>query len=724
MKNNGLNGNAAFDWIVGGIRDIPQFFAKPLHVINDYRPSDLRPDIIAGLNVAVVLVPQAIAYALIAGLPPYMGLYAAVVASIVGSLWGSSYHLQTGPTNAVSLLMFYSLLSVAETGSYEFIVAAGLMAVMVGVIQVLVGIAHMGVLVNFVSDSVITGFTAGAGILIAVSQLPHLLRTPVEYVPGVYRILVQIGEGSAGIHPPSVVLGFVTLAVMIGVGTIKPGMPITFIGMVVSALVVVIFGLEKQNVIVLGELPRQFPPIANIPILDLELIGKLSTGALAVAAIGLVEAISISRSVAADSGQRIDSNQEFVGQGLSNVFAGLFSGYSCSGSFTRTVVNYSSGGRTAMSGVYAGVWVLVAIMIFGQFASYLPRAGLACVLMVTAWRMVNRVEISRIFRSSNGDTIIMIVTFMATLFLPLEFAVLAGMLVSFAQYLVQSATPRVWPVVPDDNFRYFLPEEERSACPQLGMIAIEGSLYFGAVHHVENAIRLNSRQHPDQYLLLLRLHLVDKCDVSGIHMLEAVVKRYRDRNGDVYVVGARPQVVDMMEASGFIEYIGRENLLSRENAVSHLFHNILEKNICRYHCNVRVFAECQPMIKSSDISDSTTGIELKQHQVDYCSAEELQRVIGTESGQALIFDVREKDEYKRIHIPGASNLPITYLMKGIEGVAKESSVYLVCRSGRRSLRAADMMKTLGYKNVKVLGGGMLGWEAVGYKIVFRTEGSI
>ena len=142
MKNgNALNGNVAFDWIVGGIRDIPQFFARPIHVINDYRPSDLRPDIVAGLNVAVVLTPQAIAYALIAGLPPYMGLYAAVVASIVGSLWGSSYHLQTGPTNAVSLIMFYSLLTVAETGSNEFIVAAGLMAVMVGIIQILVGVA-------------------------------------------------------------------------------------------------------------------------------------------------------------------------------------------------------------------------------------------------------------------------------------------------------------------------------------------------------------------------------------------------------------------------------------------------------------------------------------------------------------------------------------------------------------------------------------------------------
>ncbi len=720
--NNRIKGTVAFDWVIGGIRDIPGFFARPASVIKSYRSADVKPDVIAGLNVAVVLTPQAIAYALIAGLPPYMGLYAAVVASIVGSLWGSSDHLQTGPTNAVSLLMFYSLLSVAETGSTNFVVAAGLMAVMVGIIQILIGVAHMGVLVNFVSDSVIIGFTAGVGILIAVSQLPHVLRTTVDQVPGVYHTLVQIGEGAGSIHPPSVVLGLVTLGVMIILGTLYPGMPITFIGMMLSALVVVTFGLREQGVVVLGELPRQLPPLTKIPILNLDLVGQLSTGALAVAAIGLVEAISVSRSVSAESGQRIDSNQEFVGQGLANIFAGLLSGYACSGSFTRTVVNYSSGGRTAMSGVFAGIWVLVAIMIFGPFASYLPRAGLACVLIVTAWRIVNRAEIARIIRSSNGDTIIMIVTFAATLLLPLEFAVLAGMLVSFAQYLVQSATPRVWSVVPDDNFRYFLPEDDRSVCPQLGMIAIEGSLYFGAIHHVENAIRINSEHHPDQYLLLLRLHLVDKCDVSGIHMLEAIVRQYRERKGDVYIVGTRPQVLETMAASGFVEFIGEDHLLSRESAVSHLFHNVLDSGICKYHCKVRVFAECQPVVKSNVLSIDKAGSQVREFDVDYCGPKELYEVIKNDSGSTIVIDVRERDEYRRLHIPNTNSLPITQLIQEVNELSKQTEVYLVCRSGRRSLRSAQMLRNMGYDNVTVLSGGLLGWEAAGYKINFGNKG--
>ena len=719
--NNRINGTVAFDWIVGGIRDIPRFFAKPRDVIRNYRSGDIRPDVIAGLNVAVVLTPQAMAYALIAGLPPYMGLYAAVVASIVGSLWGSSYHLQTGPTNAVSLLMLYSLLSVAEAGSAEFILAAGLMAVMVGIIQILIGVAHMGVLVNFVSDSVITGFTAGAGILIAVSQLPHLVRTPVDQVPGIYHTLVQIGEGSSSIHPPSVMVGFVTLGVMILVASIRPGMPVTFIGMIFSAIVVFVFGLQEQEIVVLGELPRQLPPIAKIPIFDLQLVGRLSTGALAVSAIGLVEAISISRSVAAESGQRVDSNQEFVGQGMANILTGFLSGYTCSGSFTRTAVNYSSGGRTPMSGVYAGIWVLIAVIVFGPLASYLPRAGLACVLMVTAWRMVNRVEILRIIRSSNGDTVIMIATFMATLFLPLEFAVLAGMLVSFAQYLVQSATPRVWPVVPDDNFRYFLPEDNRSVCPQLGMLAIEGSLYFGAIHHVENAIRKNTEQHPDQYLLLLRLHLVDKCDVSGIHMLEAVVRQYRDRRGDVYIVGARPQVVQMMADSGFVDVIGEDHLLPRENAVSHLFHNVLDSGICKYHCKVRVFAECQPVIKSGDVLLEQTSDQVQEIEVEYCTPEQLYEVMLADLELSTVIDVREYGEYDRSRIPDTKSIPITNLINEVASLPKTKHLYLVCRSGRRSLRSAQILRNMGYEHVKVLSGGMLGWEAAGYKIKFGNE---
>ncbi len=713
-------GRVAFDWIVGGIRDIPVFFTKPIRNIYSSESRFVKADLIAALNVAIVLVPQSIAYALIAGLPPHVGIYAAVGSSIVASLWGSSRHLQTGPTNAVSLLVFYTLSDIRD-GGYDVVIAAGLLAVLVGVIQVAVGLAHMGVLVNFVSDSVITGFTAGAAILIAVSQLPHLLGVETSGMISIYSTLSDLGSFANLIHVPSLLLGVGTLVIMICLLIYRPGVPVAFVGMIVSALAVVLFRLDEAGLVILGEMTGHIPKLVKLPLFDLDLIGRLSTGALAVAAIGLVEAISISRAVSAETGQRIDSNQEFVGQGLSNIVSGLFSGYACSGSFTRTVVNKVSGGQSSLVGVYVSIMVLFVLLVFGSFAGYLPRTGLACVLLITAWRMVNRVEIWKIVRSSNGDTIIMVVTFLSTLLLPLEFAVLAGVIVSFAQYLVQSATPMVWPVVPDNQFRYFVPEETNSVCPQLGMLAIEGSLYFGAVHHVENAIRINSERHPDQYLLLLRLHLVDKCDVSGIHMLESVVRRYRDRGGDVYIVGARPQVVKIIEDTDFIHYLGKDHLLSRHEAVSYLFHYVINHNICEQYCNVRVFAECQPIPKNA--VDSNEALELgKRHVVvEYCSPDELKDLLeDNDMGEGIrVIDVRELDEYNRIHLPDVESIPLQRFLVEMEMFDKEGNYCIVCRTGRRSVRIAEVMRKKGFSRVKVLSGGLLNWESSGYQVVFE-----
>ncbi len=716
MADGGVAPPAA-KWLQRGLRDIPSFFARPREVLQGYSPRQLRPDLMAGLTVAAVLIPQAIAYALIAELPPQMGLYSAVVAAIVGVLWGSSWHLHTGPTNAISLLALSSLLGVAEPGSPRFLAAAGLMAVMVGVAQLLMGLAHLGVLVNFVSDSVIIGFTAGAGLLISVNQLPHLLRISVTGSPAFYSIVTQVISNLLGAHGTTVMVGLGTVAVMLLLRLWRPNWPVTFIGIVVAAGVVAAFGLGERGVVVLADLPRQLPSLAKLPLFDLELIGRVSTGALAVSAIGLVETISISRSVAVESGQRLDSNQEFVGQGLANIAAGFLSGYACSGSFTRTAVNYTSGARTPMAGVFSGLWVLVAMLLFAPVAVYLPRAALAGVLLVTAYRMVNIDEMRRILRMSTGDSVIMVATLLATVLLPLEIAVLAGVLVSFGRYLVKTSTPQVWPVVPDVNYRYFVHEKAGPVCPQLGMIAIEGSLYFGAVHHVEEAIRANRERHPEQSLLLLRLHLVDHCDVSGIHMLEAVVRQYRERGGDVYMVGIRPQVAEMIEASGFATMIGSDHLLQRENPVGYLFHNVLNPSVCSYECEARVFAECQALAKHPYPTSLPAPISIPEHGLKYRTAAELKVLLEYEKVDGTILDVREGREYRRAHIPVARLLPLRKLMDDAKSLPKDQTIVLVCGAGRRSTRAAGILQDLGFSSVHILKGGMLAWEAAGYPVM-------
>ena len=228
---------------------------------------------------------------------------------------------------------------------------------------------------------------------------------------------------------------------------------------------------DGSGVVVVGELPRGLPPLAGLPPLNLQLVGQLAPGALAVAAIGLVEAMSIARSIAGQSGQRLDSNQEFVGQGLSNLATGFLSGYPVSGSFTRSAVNYDAGARTPLASAFSGLFVLVAMLVFGPLAAYVPRTALAGVLILTAYSMIDRQEIARIWRGARADAVIMVITFLGTLFLPLEFAVLAGILISFAVYIITTSVPRVTPVLPDENFRHFAHRPQETPCPQLAILS-------------------------------------------------------------------------------------------------------------------------------------------------------------------------------------------------------------------------------------------------------------
>jgi len=698
------------------LRDEPFFLTRPVRVLQSYRRADLGPDLIAGLSVAVVMLPAAITYAMIAELPPQMGLYSAIVASIAGALWGSSRHLQTGPTNTASLLVLASLLTVAQPGTPEFLVAAGYMAIIVGVIRLLMGLVRLGVLVNFVADSVVVGFTAGAGILISVNQLRHLLRVDIPSSPEVGKTIQALFHHLDAVHLPSLAVGIGTMTVVFVLKRWRPRLPATLIAMVLAAAVTGFFDLIDQGVQTLGTIPRTLPPLAKLPFLDFQLIWNLTPGALAVAVIGLVEAMSIARGVAGHTGQHLDSNQEFVGQGMANIFCGLFSGYAVSGSFIRTAVNVGAGARSPLASAFAGLWVLLAMLLLAPLAVYLPRAALAGVLLATAWGMIDRGEMRRIAHTSVGDTWIMGSTLAATIFLPLEFAVLAGVLVSFARYLIKTSTPGVFAVVPDETFRHFVRAGQETVCPQLGVMEIEGSLYFGAVHHIEESLRANQEGHPGQVFLLLRMHMVDVCDVSGIHMLEAVVRRYRRRGGDVFLEGVRPGVLHMFDLYGFGETLGHENILNTDNAISYLFHKVLHPGVCIYQCKERVFGECQALPKDSHGIDLDTRSEIPAHEVQELSPSEVRFLMNDPDSSLVVVDVGEPSEFRNWHIDNAFSVPLRRLAVEGPGLPHEGGVVFVSRMGRRGALAVGIMQDLGYERVFTLRGGMLAWEAGGFPI--------
>ena len=686
------------------------YFTRPIRILREYQVKNLRVDLVAGLTVAVILLPQAIAYAMIAELPPAMGIYAAIVAAIVGALWGSSAQLHTGPTNAASLLVLATLVPLVAVGSPAYLAAAGLLAVMVGVFRLLMGVFKLGMLVNFVSDSVIVGFTAGAGILISFNQLRHLfglsLPSSAELITTIQGLIIYIPESNI----PSVILGVASLIVLILMKRFLPSWPSALIVMIGSATAVALLNLDQQGVKVIGELPKGLPPLAKLPILDINLITNLSVGALAIAAIGLVEAMSIARSISSNTGQRLDSNQEFVGQGLANIACGFFSGYTTSGSFTRTAVNYESGAKSALASVFSGIFVLAMVFFLAPFAGYVPRTALAAVLIVTAFGMIDRKEIVRIWNSTRGDATIMVVTIFATLFLPLQFAVLTGILMSLAYYLLKTSMPVVLSVLPDDDYKHLEPRPDKPQCPQMAVLEVRGDLYFGAVNHVEDMILDNMERHPHQQYLALRMQNVQHIDISGVHALESLVRTYRDKGGDVYISKVRPAVQERMKATGFEEFLGEDHFLEVDEAIPYLFHRVLDPAVCIYECEIRAFLECQNLPRPTYHIDLPSSAEVDESKLEYITPEVLHRRLS-QLDPPMVIDVREPREFKQGHIPQAVNIPLPQLLTRASDMKTDSSVVLVCRTGRRSRRVAQALCDQGCKGVHILEGGMRNWEA-------------
>ncbi len=693
------------------------FIGRPLPVLRGLRRADLWPDLQAGMTVAAVLIPQGIAYAAIAELPPQVGIYTAVVAAIVGSLWGSSPLLATGPTNATSLLTLAVLMPIFAVGSAEFVVAAAALALLAGVVRIVLSLARFGALVTIASRSVLLGFTLGAGVLIATGQLRHLLNLRIEATPVFHHNLMAIASGLGATHTPSLAVGFGTLILLLLLRRLGPRLPAALLALMAAAAAVAILDLDSAGVQVVGDIPRSLPPFSLAPLAmlgDLELVGQLIIGATAVAALGLVEAIAIAQTIARSAGHRIDNDQEIFGQGIANLAVGLFSGYPCSGSFTRSALAHQVGGRSHLAGISTGLVVLVAALALAPYARFIPRAGLAGIILVVAYQMVDRWSIRRVMHASRTETLILWATFLSTLTLPLEFAVLAGVMLSLAIFVIQSSLPGVYPVVPDANYRHFEDAAGRPTCPQLGVMSIRGPLFFGAVYHVEQQLRHNLEENPGQNTLLLRMHGVDLCDISGVEMLEATLDSYRGHGGDVYMVRPREQVLRIWKQSDFLETLGEDHILPQEGAIEHLFDHVVDPMVCIYECEHRVFAECQALEKHPypvELAPALTHCVEAHRGVDVERAREL-----IDAGQALILDVREPEEFERGHLPAARLLPLRLLLDQAGVLPRRRTILLVCRSGRRSLRALHMLRGLGFESLHNLEGGILSWRAEGLPV--------
>jgi SulP family sulfate permease len=552
----------------------------------------LKADLTAGLTGAVVVLPQGVAFAMIAGLPPVYGLYTAMVPPIIAALFGSSRHLISGPTTAISIVVFATVAKFAEPGSAKFIQMALTLTFLAGVYQFALGLARMGTLVNFISHSVVVGFTAGAAVLIASSQLNHYFGMHIpsgESFLHTWRdIFQQIDE--ANLYVTGVAT--VTLVSLIVLMRLKPRWPVMLVAMVVGSVAAMLIGVATHGIRVVGQLPQQLPPL-SLPDLHLASLKQLGSAALAIAMLGLVEAVSIARSVASKSGQRIDGSQEFVGQGLANVVGSFFSSYASSGSFTRSGLNYAAGAMTPLSGVFAALALALIVLLVAPLAAHLPIAAMAAVLLVVAWRLIDFHQIKTILTTSKRETTVLLTTFFATLFVELEFAIYVGVMLSLIIYLMRTSQPAVVTRVPDPASpnRHFVTDDQLPECPQLKIARIDGSLYFGAVDHVQEQFHLFNEQNPQQKHLMLVGNGINFVDIAGAELLAAEARNRKARGGGLYLVKFKEEACNTLRRGGFRDLIGPEHIfLTKADAIESVFQN-LDHGICA-RCDKRIFLEC------------------------------------------------------------------------------------------------------------------------------------
>ena len=561
-------------------------------------PKTFKSDALAALTGAMIVLPQAVAFATIAGLPPEYGLYAAMVPAIVGAMWGSSWHLVSGPTTAISIVVFASISPLAEPGSTQFIGMVLTLTLLAGLIQLAMGLARLGALVNFISHTVIIGFTAGAAILIATSQIKHFFGLDISRGAHFHEVLIQFGTHIVDTQPWVLTVGLVTLVSGILAKRYLSKLPYMIVAMVAGSLVAALLnyemGAEQTGIHTVGALIASFPPL-SLPDFSLTAIKQTLFPATIIAILALTEAVAIARSVASKSDQRIDSNQEFVGQGLSNIVGSFFSGYASSGSFNRSGVNYASGAKTPLAAAMSAVFLLLIVLLVAPLAAYLPVASMAAILFIVAWSLIDFHHIGEILKRHNKERIILAITFIGTL-VDLEKGIFLGILASLMFYLYRTSQPSIRELVPsfinrlNPQRKLVAVDTDAPACPQLSILRVEGSIFFGAVEHVQQHFRNVDETDPSKKHLLLAARAIGFIDLSGAELFAKEAIRRRKMGGGLYIVGVQPGLCEMMKRSGQVDTVGEDHIFSHKGDAIKAIYARMDNEICRT-CTARVFRE-------------------------------------------------------------------------------------------------------------------------------------
>lgn len=517
----------------------------------------LRLDLLAALTTTVVALPQGVAYALVAGLPPEYGLYSCIVPAIFAALFGSSHHAVSGPTTPLALLVFATVMPMAEPGSQEYIRITLTLALLAGIFQLALGLARLGALANLISHSVIVGFTAGAAVLIMGGQLGSALGVQLPS-SGILRAIWADAAGIfAQVNGATALVAATTFLIAWAFSHWRPHWPGLLIATVAGSALAAALNAFGAKIALMGSLPTTFPPI-TVPDLTPSTLQTVLSPALAIALVGLVEAIGIARSIAGQTGQRVNPNQEFVGQGLSNIMGSFFSSFPSTASFARSNINFHAGARTPLAAILSSVLIFVSLGLIGPAVACIPMAAIAGVLLLIAIRLLDLAHIRIILRTSRQESAVLILTFLTCVFVALDFGIYVGVIVSLLLYLNRISHPRVSRVEADDSGTM------HPALSHLAVAAVDGSLFFGSVSHVDDRLRELDAEQPDQHSLLLVCRSVNFIDINGARFLAEEAARRRQRGGQLYLSNVKSGVLEVLKRSGYLAAIGTDNLFSSQ----------------------------------------------------------------------------------------------------------------------------------------------------------------
>ena len=552
-----------------------------LQWLPNYKKSWLKNDLFAGMTIGVILIPQGIAYAIIAGLPPIYGLYTAMIPQIVYAILGTSRQLAVGPAAMDSLIVAAGISVLAGIGSEHFIVLAVLLAFMVGFFQVIFGLFHLGFLVNFLSKPVISGFTTGSAIIIGMNQFGNLFGLDLDRSNQIQTLLLEMSHTFSNVHLPTTLIGIVSIVLIFGIKKINKKIPAALIVVVLGILVVYAFQLDRKGITILGEIPRGLPEFV-IPTFDMAFMEEISGLALTLALIGFMEAISIAKSIEVKhNNYRVDANKELIALGFGNMVGSFFQTYPATAGFARTAVNEQSGAKTPLSSLIAAFIIALSLLFLTPAFFFLPKAVLAAIIIVAAFGLLDFSMPKNLLSYNRRDLIILNSTLLITIFVGIKEGILFGIILSLVMLIYKSTKPHMAVLgnIPGTHFyRNINRFDEVVIQEEILIVRFDAQLYFANTQYFKDKLKEFALERgPALKLLIIDGESLNALDSSAIYALEEVHDYFTSKNITIVFTGLKGPVRDTMVKSKLMKKIRYDHcFMSIQEAVDCYKENCFE----------------------------------------------------------------------------------------------------------------------------------------------------